>query len=252
MRFALIGDGYISHYHREAIKAVDGELVRVFDPRYENSQKKAKGVKVWHGGLDPKFFVDIDFVAICSPSHLHRTQLKYCLTYARGNTQFIVEKPYRLPWEDKLDNDRVNVVLQLRYMPGLPDTAKKVQVTAIRDKQYFKSWKGNARFTGGLLPMIFIHYIDLAQQLDADFEGIVLHQGEQRRDIWVTDTLKIDIFNADMQGLYNALYSDVVSGGGIKPSQVEYLHWTMERNSELYGYGKNGVGKRLFIPRELL
>ena len=255
MKFALIGDGDISHFHREAIKAVGGELVRLSDPKYDASfqlAKMAKGVKIWRGGLDPKFFVNIDYVVICSPSHLHRQQLKYGLTYSRGNTKFIVEKPYRLPWEDKIDNDRVNVVLQLRYLPSLPEKAKRVKVTAIRDKQYFQSWKGNARFTGGLLPMIFIHYIDLAQQLDADFEGIVLPHGVQQRDIWVTDQLKIDIFHADNQDLYNRLYQDVVTGGGIKPTDVEYLHWTMEKNSDIYGYGKNGVGRRILIPRELL
>ena len=100
--------------------------------------------------------------------------------------------------------------------------------------------------------MIFIHYIDLAQQLDADFEGIVVNEGLQQRDIYVTDTVKIDIFHADNQDLYNQLYQDVVTGGGIKPSDVEYLHWTMERNSDIYGYGKNGVGKRILIQRELL
>lgn len=253
MKFALIGDGYISHFHREAIKSVGGELVRVYDPIYEKQRnKKVKGAKVWRGGLDPKFFVNIDYVVICSPSHLHRQQLKYGLAYSRGNTQFIVEKPYRLPWEDKLDNDRVNVVLQLRYLPSLPEKAKKVRVVAVRDNQYFASWKGDARLTGGLLPMIFIHYIDLAQQLDADFEGIVVNEGLQQRDIYVTDTVKIDIFHADNQDLYNQLYQDVVTGGGIKPSDVEYLHWTMERNSDIYGYGKNGVGKRILIQRELL
>ena len=254
MRFGLIGDGYVSHFHREAIKAAGGELVKVYDPKYDElkSQNKAKGVKIWRGGLDPKFFVDLDYVSICSPSHLHRAQLKYGLTYARGNTKFIVEKPYRLPWEDKLDNDRVNVVLQLRYLNNLPEKAKKIKVTAIRDKRYFESWKGDARLSGGLLATIFIHYIDLAQLLGADFEGIVLHQGEQRRDIWVTDTLRIDIFSPDRQQPYNRLYQDVVSGGGIKPQDVEYLHWTLERNSDIYGYGRNGVGKRIIIPRELL
>jgi hypothetical protein len=100
--------------------------------------------------------------------------------------------------------------------------------------------------------MIFIHYIDLAQQLDADFEGVVLSEGEQRREIWVTEQLKIDIFNADMRDLYSRMYQDIIQGGGVKPSDVEYLHWTMERNSDIYGYGKNGVGKRIVIPRELL
>jgi len=253
MKFALIGDGYIAHFHREAIKAVGGQLIRVWDPRHDHGQSElAVGAKIWRGGLDPKFYVNIDYVVICSPSHLHRKQLKHGLTYSRGNTKFIVEKPYRLPWEDKLDNDRVNVVLQLRHLPSLPTQAKRVKITAIRDPKYFESWKGDARLTGGLLHMIFIHYIDLAQQLNADFEGIVLNEGKQLREIWVTDQLKMDIFHADRQDLYNRLYMDIIQGGGIKPSDVEYLHWVMERNSDIYGYGRNGVGKRILIPRELL
>jgi predicted dehydrogenase len=253
IRFALIGDGYIATFHRQAIKSVGGDLVRLYDPKYDKAEyRTAGGVKIWKGGLDPKFFVGIDYVVICSPSQFHRKQLKYGLTYSRGHTQFIVEKPYRLPWEDKIDNDRINVVLQLRYLPSLPEKAKRVRITAVRDPQYFESWKGDARLTGGLLHMIFIHYIDLAQQLDADFEGVVLSEGEQRREIWVTEQLKIDIFNADMRDLYSRMYQDIIQGGGVKPSDVEYLHWTMERNSDIYGYGKNGVGKRIVIPRELL
>ncbi len=128
--------------------------------------------------------------------------------------------------------------------------------------------EGDARKTGGLFFNLFIHYIDLAIQLDAEFEGQVLSKGEQEKyigtewswpkDIWfesdrfIADKDKIDILKIDMQGCYNRMYEDIISGGGIKPKDLFYLSWVLQRNSELFGYGRNGRNKFIKIEKELL
>jgi len=82
-----------------------------------------------------------------------------------------------------LRDEKINIVLQLRYLPNLPEKADLVSVRFVRDEAYFKSWKGDARNTGGLFYNLFIHYIDLAIMLGADFQGVVAEHGEQERFI---------------------------------------------------------------------
>jgi hypothetical protein len=64
------------------------------------------------------------------------------------------------------------------------------------------------------------------------------------------DDMDILAFNFD--SLYTKMYEDIVSGKGIKPKEVFYLQWLLQKNSDAHGYGKNGIGKLIHIPRELL
>ena len=247
IKFALIGDGAIAKYHREAIKHVGGELIWVLDPKYSDLAK----IEDIEAGLYPS----PDYVIIASPSNYHRSQIKMILTCEKFKGQIICEKPAFLPWEMPIDSDRINIVLQLRYLPNLPKKADLVSVRFVRDEAYFKSWKGDARNTGGLFCNLFIHYIHLAQILGADFEGVVSEHGEQERFIrrWgVGQYDKIDILNIDNQACYNRMYEDIIEGKGIKPRELFYLSWTLARNSEIFGYGKGSLGRTITIKNELM
>jgi predicted dehydrogenase len=296
IKFALIGDGAIAKYHKEAIKHVGGELLEqdIIDPKYapteytrENPKNnlftktgfysklggfllanrlKKEGLCAWKEML-PKF----DYVVIASPSHLHRQQIKAVLD-THPDIKIICEKPAFLSWEMPIDDDRINIVLQLRYLPNLPKKADLVSVRFVRGEAYFKSWKGDARKTGGLFHSLFIHYLDLAINLGADFEGVVAEHGEQERWIgakytewhfWsngvkygyhenIDDKDKIDILNIDTQACYNQLYEAILEGKGIKPSDLFYLNWMLQRNSEIFGYGRDGIGKTITIKNELM
>ncbi len=227
MKFALIGDGKIAKYHRAAIEHVGGDLAWVQDPKYGSTFGKE-----W-----------VNYAVICSPSNFHRQQVKMLLGRA---SYVIVEKPMCLPWEPIIDDDRINVVLQLRYM-DLPKDAGTIHVRMVRDAEYFKTWKGSPRLTGGLFFNLFIHYIDLAILLDADFNGLVSSAGKQERMI---DDL--DIGTVDMQTCYNRMYEDIVQGGGIKPRDIFYLHWILERNSEYVGYGHDALEKDVYLKRGMI
>lgn len=228
MRFSLLGDGYIAQHHKRAIECV-GKLVNVYDVKY--------------GKPFPKDFYETDYVVICTPSWTHREYTKQALSFG---SRVIVEKPMCLPWEQIIDDDDINIVLQYRYLP-LPKTADKVSVKFVRDNKYFDSWKGDPKLTGGLLYNLFIHYIDLAILLGADFEGVVTSEGSQERKID-----DFDILSVDNQSLYDNMYQEIVRGNGVKPKDIMYLHWQMSRHSELCGYGSNGLNTTIKIGHKLL
>ena len=146
-----------------------------------------------------------------------------------------------LPWEPMIEDDRVNVVLQLRWI-DLPEKADLVKVVMVRNDAWFKLWEGDPRKTGGLLYHLFIHYIDLALLLGARFEGLVVSEGEQIRMI---DDL--DIMKLDMNDLYFKMYKDTIRGRGVKPKDLFYLHWWLDRNSDIYGYGTDLLNKKIVI-----
>jgi len=263
LKFALIGDGVVAKYHRKAIEHVGGEIVYIFDPKYNNVLSDFSP--------SPYLPAPVDYVVICSPSFLHRSQIKIVLETGCILKGIICEKPAFLPWEPIIDDNRINIVLQLRYLPNLPEKADLVSVRFVRDEAYFKSWKGDARNTGGLFYNLFIHAIDLAIRLGADFKGIVAEHGEQEKWIgtkWTTiqytslssatgykqidDENKIDILNIDTQACYNKLYDEVLAGNGIKPSDIFYLNWILQRNSEILGYGRDGLNKTITIKNELM
>ena len=282
LRFCLIGDGAIARYHKKAIEHVGGELSHVIDIAYETGIYLSKDDTTCSRSLEYTPVHDlehIDFFVISTPSNLHREQIKFILTHTHGSAQIICEKPAFLPWEPIIDNDRINIVLQLRYLPGLPKSADLVTAHFLRDENYFLSWKGDPQKTGGLFYNLFIHYLDLAQRLGADFEGslnltddelpkffqshdnrrnpllyrrYISHRTEDDKPPGGNLLNIIDLQKIDMQTCYNHMYEDIVSGGGIKPKDLFYLSWILWRNSELFGFGRNGMNKLIRIGKELL
>jgi len=217
MKFGLIGDGKISEKHKAAVANNGGQITEIYDPKYGDKEIQ----------LNKKFFEDKDYIIICSPSNFHREHVKMALEYDK---KIIVEKPMVLPWEPIIDDNRVSVVLQLRWV-DLPEIAKEVNVTMVRDQKYFKTWEGNAKLTGGLFYHLFIHYIDLAIKLKSKFIGNVISEGSQIRMIDDLDILKLD-----MNDLYTRMYSDIINKDrGVKPSELFYIYWVLERCGWKYG-----------------
>lgn len=230
LKFGMIGDGKISSKHKYAIKANGGVITELYDPKY-----KDKDIK-----LDKNFFEDKDYIVICSPNYLHKKHVEMALSYDK---KVICEKPLVLPWEPIINDDRVNVVLQLRWI-DLPEIAEVVDVVMVRDEEYFESWEGNAKFTGGLFYHLFIHYIDLAIKLKAKFVGSVIPEGNQVRQ--VDD---INIFSYNMDDLYAKMYNDIINHDcGIKPTELYYIYWVLERCGWKYGInGKDLMNKIVSI-----
>ena len=212
MKLTIIGDGTQAKKHITAINGIGGQLVGIYDP-----------VKYNHTEIDLVRMLDSsDWAVICSPSKYHYSQTKHIL---RHGVKVICEKPVSMPWEPIIDDDRINVVLQYRYLDTIPDKADNVHVTMARNAEYFKSWKGSIRNTGGIFYHLFIHYIDLAIQLNATFTGEIVPEGEQKR--LIDD---IDILNIDMDELYTKMYDEIVfKKNGIKTKDIRYLLWVMKK-----------------------
>ena len=190
-RFALIGAaGYIAPRHMRAIRENGHRLVSAYDPNdsvgiidslspdshfftdFERFYEHA-----WDLRRDPA--TALDYVAICSPNHLHRAHIAAGL---RLGCDVICEKPL-VPTVRDLDalaaleletNRRVYNVLQLRHHDAIrvlrTDVAEDkrtdpydVELTYItsRGRWYHESWKGDPRRSLGLATNIGIHFFDM-------------------------------------------------------------------------------------------
>jgi len=232
LKFAFIGNGRISERHKKAIEKIGGEIVQIYDPLLSNVQK-----------IEHLFKWDFEYVVICSPNYLHYEHIKLCLD---NNRKVIVEKPMILPWQNVIDDDRINIVLQFRWL-DLPKEADVVEVVMPRNKKYMKTWKGDSRLTGGHFYNMFIHYIDLALLLDARFEGKIVEEGKAVRKID-----NFDLLNIDMDLLYEKMYRDIVfEDKGVKPKDIMFLNWWLERISFKYGFSSNIFDKKIVIENML-
>lgn len=278
-RFCLIGDGAIAEYHKKAIEHVGGELLdmHIIDPKYRgygftsdlpehflfskdattfdnytelltHDEERMIGDE---GGIHSKWIEkepNFDYVVIASPSFFHRSQIQTILKIS-PKTQIICEKPAFMPWEPIIESKNINIVLQLRYLPNLPEKADLVKAVFVRDEEYFKTWKGDARKTGGVFLNLFIHYIMLAVDLKAKFVGKIIPEGKQVRKIDDFDILKIN-----PQLLYNKMYEDIIyNDGGVKPKHLFFLSWILERCSWKYGFGTDVYNKEIeFDPNNMI
>jgi hypothetical protein len=233
--FGLIGKGKISERHINAINEIGGELVQTYDPLLSNLQN-----------IENLFRYDFDYTVICSPSNYHYEHIKLAL---KNNRKVIVEKPQQLSWNPIIDNDDINVVLQFNWLDNFPEKANLIKVVMVRDEKYFKSWKGDIQSTGGVFPLLFIHYLDLAIKLNARFSGLVIPEGKQIRQID-----DFDLNSVDMNNLYVKMYHDICyNDKGIKPKDTMFLNWLMEKAGFVYGHGYDILGKQIeFKPNDLV
>jgi hypothetical protein len=227
LKFGLIGDGKIAGRHRQAIRHIGGQIVKIYDPKYNGiGSRPPETVPT----LDRSFFEDVDWIVVASPASSHYGQVKAALAHGK---KVICEKPYVLPWQPLIDSDSVFIVLQLRWL-DLPATAKKIQVVAARNDDYFAGPKGNPALTGGLFFELFIHYIDLARRYGCLFEGRVMEKGEESR--WIDG---FNLLSQDMDEAYQRMYEDIVfKGKGVTPREFAELHWLLAKYTGRYGAGK--------------
>ena len=164
-KYAIIGLGFISHRHIEAIKRNNGKLVWVCDIDARHKIRFDKSIKFTK---DYRRIRDVDYVAICTPNDLHAPIIKHFL--AKG-IKVIVEKPPVTVMSDfyDLQDEDVNVILQLRHHPEMKELKEKAKggghkvqmdVRVKRDKAYWEDWKGDRSRSGGILLNIGIHYMD--------------------------------------------------------------------------------------------
>ncbi len=155
MRYCLIGLGFISERHKQAIEKTGGEIAMTCDI----DPSKGADFQDWVRMFNHPDFKNVDTVIICTPNYLHPVIAREAML---RDKRVLSEKPLSISGTQGLHG--VNTVLQLRYHPALQNLrSKKVEVTAkmFRDNTYWNGWKGDNLKSGGILYNLGVHYIDL-------------------------------------------------------------------------------------------
>ncbi len=210
-RFALIGAaGYIAPRHMAAIRSIGGEIVACCDPfdsvgvidRYfpdasffAEFERFDRHIHKLHGSGVP-----LDYVAICSPNHLHDPHLRWAL---RAGADPVCEKPLVLN-PDNLNylqdlevksGRRVRAILQLRLHPEIAalksrveqDPSRHFEVSIVtvtpRGRWYDYSWKGEQSKSGGLATNIGIHLFDMMCWIFGSPQELRVSENSQRRSV---------------------------------------------------------------------
>ncbi len=164
MRFGIIGTGFIFRKHVQAIYETDGKIVDVVDSSH--------GSEAWREIIQNP---EVECVVILAPNDLHFAMTKFS---AEKNKMVLCEKPLVLSSaEAKILTQKPNIftVCQLRYHPLVKKLKSEIRkdkkyeieidISVHRDEDYWKTWKGEAQRTGGILFNIGIHYFDLLLHL---------------------------------------------------------------------------------------
>jgi len=193
-KFALIGvSGFVSERHLNAIKQTKCNLIIAYDIKKNDTTLKKYFPKcILTNNL--KFFKkflsnnNLDYLTICSPNFLH---FKHIDIGVKNNLKIICEKPliikkneiYKLEKLNEKKKNLINSILQLRMHPSLINLKKKISLTkkkydvnllyyTERNSQYFNSWKGNPKKSGGIIMNVGVHFFDMMIWLFGNIKNI--------------------------------------------------------------------------------
>ena len=249
-RYGIIGLGFIADKHIDAINKMGGTLVWGCDIDERKADKLPSGVDF----LSEPNFKNIDCVVIATPNDTHALFIRQALEH---EIEILCEKP---PVIDKKDFDRlkdedVNVVLQLRHHPEvlkLKETAnhgtKRVNMKILvrRDQWYFESWKGDAKRSGGVLYNIGVHYFDVLcfifghprvikttylsdkdakghisfDHAEVSWELSLMAPMDNQKRILEIDGEKLNL-SQGFENLHAVVYEEMQSDNGVKLSECE-------------------------------
>ena len=159
-KFAVIGKGFIYNLHAQAISQIGGEIVNIVD--------ESDGSDAWEKIIKK---TRANCVVILSPNHLHFEMAKLS---AENGKMVLCEKPLALKSEEVkvlAQYSNIFTVYQLRYHPTVRKIKAEVKeaenyqiemdISVHRDEDYWQSWKGREKKSGGILFNLGIHYFDL-------------------------------------------------------------------------------------------
>jgi len=195
--FIILGMGYISKKHLEAIKAVGGKLLAFYEPEHENlgfiqdyfdydiPYFKDRDRLDRHVYKLQKEGVQIDYCSVLSPNCYHEPQARWAI---RSGINVICEKPIctslhnfdSLIEIEKEFDKKVYPILQLRHHPISERMKEKCSVgyhkvninySTYRTSWYFGTWKNREDMSGGLIFNIGVHLVDHSSFLFGKYEG---------------------------------------------------------------------------------
>lgn len=249
MNFSLIGSGFIMPRHAEAIESLGGKIIDVVNTAY--------GENRWKTGImdNPK----TDCVVILAPNDLHAPMAELA---ARNGKIVLCEKPLGISSASVralAEYGNIFTVMQLRHHPLLAELKEQVagggrfeidmNISVYRDEKYFKTWKGDARRSGGVLFNLGIHYFDVVQHVfgpatrvttDAldEMVGRGTIEGGNYRCAWTVGTYRdranqqrrfvvngkdynfSSRDNLSFENLHRPVYRDLMAGQGVRPAEA--------------------------------
>lgn len=217
IRIAVVGCGRISANHFGAIEAHREhlELVAVCDTDTEALAVATQkyGVRGFDSIDEMLGDVDVDIVALCTPSGMHPTQ---AIQVARAGKHVMTEKPMATRWSDGLrmvrecdeagvqlfvvKQNRRNATLQLLKQAAEKRRFGRIHMVTInvfwsRPQSYYDSakWRGTWEFDGGALMNQASHYVDLVDWLIGPVESVQAYVATLARNIQVEDTATVGV-----------------------------------------------------------
>lgn len=227
--FALIGiAGYVAPKHLDAIKFIGGNLVATVDPNdnvelldeFFPESEYFKNITQFEQYLSSN---DVDFVCICSPTHLHFEHIQLAL---KNNCNAICESPMVLSTNElrkikeleQQTGKKVYNILQFRHhsaMKQLKEHAANNAESNIeliyhthRGKWFKKSWKGDKQKSGGILTSLGYHFFDLLIEVFGKPVNFSLSESTEHT---VTGTLQLEKAN-----IYFDLRNQILPNSEIK------------------------------------
>ena len=213
LRVALIGCGRIAKRHAELLASgsIEGaSIVGAVEPNEIKRNAFAKNYNVPCFEDTTKLLdqVEIDAVAILTPSGMHASQVVQLAPHVHN---IIVEKPMALSLEDAdnmiatcdVNNTRLFVVKQNRFNVPVQRTRLaleqgrfgklvmgSVRVRWCRDQNYYDqdSWRGTWNLDGGVLTNQASHHIDLLQWMFGPVESVMAMSSTALVNIETEDT----------------------------------------------------------------
>lgn len=213
--WAIIGLGFISQRHIDAIKDIGDNLLMACDIDSQKQLKLNDEVRFftdWRQMTeDPEFKEKVDYVAICTPNNLHfemAVNLGFTKTVLCEKPLVISKNQVKAMTLSRVPDNKIFTVLQLRHNPEMQAVKQEVErsiavggfyegsmnINLHRGDFYFKGWKANDEESGGLLFNIGIHYFDLLVWLFGKANKVeVFNQSNEK-----TKNGKIDFENASI------------------------------------------------------
>lgn len=175
--FALVGVGFVSGRHIDAIHEIGGKLVAASDPHDGVGVLDRYGTGVQFQRTDYIPRGKFDYIVIAAPNDSHAALIGGAL---HRNSDVICEKPLVLhAWHvdalmerERESGRRVWPILQMRLNPAIlawrrdrsPHLGRctvSLDYVAPRGPWYWASWKGNEARSGGLATNIGVHLFDV-------------------------------------------------------------------------------------------
>lgn len=228
MKVGIVGCGFISNKHITAIENIENlYLSAVCDPNEDAliRFKEDKTVKTFTKIEDMLNDSDIDIVAVCTPSGLHKN---LAIKAAKAGKHLVIEKPIAMKVDEALEISKVaneenislSVVHPNRFRPVVMSLKKlldknvfgkishvECNVNWNRNQEYYDKspWRGTKEFDGGVLMNQAIHNLDLLLWFIGRPDEIFSMEATRLRKIEAEDvSMGIVRFQNGILGIINA------------------------------------------------